>query len=112
MNVVRVTEDDASGNLTAVVGDEIVATLKENPTTGYVWIISSITGCVETLRDDFSFESAPSVIGGPGLHAFTFRVIREGEGRVELECARPWAVGAASNPRFVVTVDASNQRTV
>jgi inhibitor of cysteine peptidase len=72
-----------------VVGQVLVLTLPENPTTGYTWqfVTEGSPACV--LIDD-SFRAGEPQLGAPGIHRWRFRGETPGEGRIEMRLVRKW----------------------
>lgn len=83
--------------ITTNVGKTVTVTANGNPTTGFSWSVVNLPPFLSKAGEDYS-NSNPSLIGGGGVFTFTFDVVDEGEGNVELVYARPWAGGESDSP--------------
>ena len=83
------------------VGDAIVLSLAENPTTGYRWKISA-TAPLAAVADDF--QAADFAAGSGGRRIARFTASAAGGARIEAELCRSWQPDAALR-RFVVTIE-------
>lgn len=85
----------------ARVGDTIVLSLTENPTTGYRWKISA-TAPLAAVADDFRAADAASGSGGRRIARFTTSV--SGSARLEAELCRSWQPDTVLQ-RFAATIE-------
>ena len=69
---------------------KITIELKENPTTGYRWIISSIDEAFLTSEGDAFVPPGQKTPGAGGLRRFFFRAKREGSTALTLINKRAW----------------------
>jgi inhibitor of cysteine peptidase len=87
--------------------------LKENPSTGFVWRLnqekSRNAGVVRL--DDLGFSpppqkpGAPPLVGAPGVHNWAVTALASGEAKLVLVLERPWEKGQP--PAQTQEVDAS-----
>jgi inhibitor of cysteine peptidase len=95
-----VFDDKASGaNVEVERGAKITIELRENPTTGYRWTISSIDQALLAPKGDEFLPRDQKVAGAGGQHRFFFRAERTGSTALSLINKRAWqrddqAVGA------------------
>jgi inhibitor of cysteine peptidase len=88
-------------------------TLKENPTTGYVWRLdqqkSQNAGVVRL--NDLGFSppgqkpGAAPIVGAPGVHKWSVTALASGQAKLVLVLDRPWEKGQP--PAQTQEVDAS-----
>jgi predicted secreted protein len=95
---VELTEADLPGEHALGVGDELVARLDENRTTGYRWRADDLPAGVTLVDDGFEAPS-PGRPGQGGVHTFRLRPTVPGDHRVTLALGRSW--GAAAPERTV-----------
>jgi len=70
------------------VGDTLVISLQENPTTGYRWQASAGNHLVPS-GDEF-LSPRESTMGAGGTRMLKFGVISAGNGEVKLQLRREW----------------------
>jgi inhibitor of cysteine peptidase len=77
--------------------DVLTVTLRENPTTGYVWSYTIQGSGIETLDDAYKPDANnKNYTGVGGTHIFRFTGVSEGTSRIEMVESRPWEEGAVS----------------
>jgi inhibitor of cysteine peptidase len=85
------------------LGDEVVVSLPENPTTGFRWEVAALRGV--QLVGEASFRLAePVALGSGGNRTFRFTASDVGLGRIELIHRRSWEGDATALGRFAVDV--------
>lgn len=89
MRTVTISETDNGKSLALGLGDDIVLTLAENPTTGYRWQLDSPPGLIVSVTGD-SFTPGSGQIGGGGTRTFSLRALRAGAARLSLKLKRSW----------------------
>ena len=89
MGQTTLTNADAGRTVAANVGDSVVLSLDENPTTGYLWKIEEIDSTVLELTGD-DYESGGGAIGGGGKRKLSFKAIQAGTSPMRLKCVRQW----------------------
>lgn len=98
-------DESAAGQTSHLgIGESLVLTLKENPSTGYRWRVDQ--GCdkvLETTHDEFTpGEARP---GAPGSHSWTFLARGSGSCDLTVESVRPWETASTGKRlRFPVVV--------
>ena len=83
------------------VGDELEVALKENPTTGFQWVVESMAKPVCTLADD-NFKPGEAR-GSGGVHRWRLKAKEKGEGKISLHYQRSWETKAPART-FTLTV--------
>ena len=71
------------------VGDELVVSLPENPTTGYRWQLDS-PGSFLAVEDDAFALPGRAGIGAAGTRLLTLRVTAAGRASLHLALRRDW----------------------
>jgi predicted secreted protein len=71
-------------------------------TAGYAWRVAAETDVVE-LREERLLSAGPP-LGAPSLQELEFSAVRPGEGRLVLECGRPWEATAPERLELNIVV--------
>ncbi|MDH5615852.1 MAG: protease inhibitor I42 family protein [Acidimicrobiia bacterium] len=80
-----------AGSAVAIeVGDDLTIALPANPSTGYSWVVTSITPDFLTQIGDPEFAAESDLMGTDGIMTFHFEGIAAGQGSLQLEYLRPW----------------------
>jgi inhibitor of cysteine peptidase len=105
----KLSENDSGRTVEILIDDELEVTLPANPTTGYVWEVSSLDSTV--LRVDKSdFFAGDKAIGSGGLEVIKFQVIAVGKSIVRLIFHRPFEKNMPPLKTFEVTVNIRKYR--
>lgn len=104
MAVVQLSEDDHDRSIRVRRGDTMAIALAESPTTGFVWETALVRGCVVAAGDAFAMSSDSGKLGAGGVHTYSFNVVSDGDGRVELKLWRPWNGEASVARRFAIDI--------
>lgn len=93
-----------SGSVRSVhVGDVIVVSLEESPTSGFRWDVDALTPCLGATGD--TFVPAPDAqLGGGGTRLLRFEARTVGEGPIALRLWRSWEGDASIVERFAATI--------
>lgn len=94
-------DEDKGRNVEVEAHSLVSILLKENPTTGYRWMVET-TGGLETVGD--SFEKMGSAIGAGGVRIFQFRSSSTGSYKVSIRKWRDWEGEGSIIDRFYVTI--------
>jgi inhibitor of cysteine peptidase len=82
--------DDAGATRSAAVGDQVIVTLAETPTSGYRWVIEPPEASVlESAGDEFR-PPETRALGAAGVRRWTFRVVGPGTASLRLVLRRAW----------------------
>lgn len=104
MAQMRITAADNEKSLFAHVGDELIVSLPEIPTTGYRWQLDSSEQFLILDKDDFVLPVGAG-IGAGGTRVLTFHAIATGQGRLQLALRREWEKDQPSTQNFWLSVD-------
>ncbi len=79
INIQASTKTDVSITNLVVYFNEIVPiSLRENPTTGYTWQVTTSSG-LEIMSDDYIADNTSNgIVGAGGVHTWTVRAIKSG----------------------------------
>jgi predicted secreted protein len=111
---VTLTEDASGKTVTLAEGGQVVIRLAGNPTTGYSWGESAITG--EAVRQDgpqrYEAEAALGRVGSGGVFEWKLVAAKAGRSVVKLEYRRPWEKDKPAEKTFTVTLEVEAKMTV
>jgi inhibitor of cysteine peptidase len=114
VTTIELTSADDGRSVVATPGDEIVALLAENATTGYRWHAQVHGDAVALEADGYRTPSLPEpsepVFGRGGQREFRFRVLAPGRAVLELRLWREWEGESSVLERVTVTVEATPGR--
>lgn len=90
-SAVKVTDSDNNSRVQLEKGQELVVSLKANPTTGYRWLRprQSKAGILRQ-KGRAEFEQTRDKPGAPGVQSFRFEATGTGRGSLVLIYHRPW----------------------
>lgn len=114
---VWITAGPGDVELDVTVGDTVVLTLPENPTTGYRWSADPSADHRLSLRTDSLELSEQDRLGTPGIRKFVLGAGSEGRQILRLVLRRPWEttvapIETASLTAFVAPTPADFNRRV
>ena len=89
MAVIEIDLSSAGNAAPAVVGDEVVVSLDETPTSGYRWALEAFDEAVVAPLEDAFTPPEPGLLGGAGQHRFRFAVVSPGQALCGWSCAGP-----------------------
>jgi inhibitor of cysteine peptidase len=87
--VMKLTENDAGKTFELRVGDDLEIALPANPTTGYVWEVSSLEPTV-LKQDKAEFLPGDNAIGSGGMDVIKLHAINEGKSELAFIYHRPF----------------------
>ena len=90
----------------ATVGDEVVLTLAETPTSGYRWALEPFDETILAPLDDSFTPPEPGPLGASGQHRFRFTVVGPGLATIGLSLRRPWEPDVSASS-FQTAIEAS-----
>lgn len=101
MAEIIITEAQNGGTISINVGDVVIISLQENPTTGYRWQIDAATGVTLTSDEFFGVSLAP---GGGGERKLSFTAPASGTFQVRAILRRGWEQGVAPQSQFRIVI--------
>ncbi len=99
----QVDESDDGKEIEITVGRTLEIRLKENPTAGFGWSLTSGGEPQCKLLDD-SLETPSAAQGQGGVHSWKFRAQKSGEGHIKLAYARAWERDAKPAQTFTLKI--------
>jgi inhibitor of cysteine peptidase len=102
---VTVTESDLGGGVELAVGERLLLTLPDNPTTGFEWRYDWQPFDYLALLEDSYRPDQPVSVGSGGTRELLLEALQAGEVTVTLQYLRPWEGGDEEQPQTLkVTV--------
>ena len=95
MSSITLTEQDKGKTITVHQGDQVIISLKENPTTGYRWTIDKGDNALLTLNTTQT---------GAGRHLLVFDAKEPGTVHLQLKLCRSWEGDSSIRDRFDVVI--------
>ena len=99
----KLSENDSGKTVEICVGDELEVVLPGNPTTGYVWEVSSLDSHVLRL-EKADFFADDKAIGAGGMEIIKFHAIAAGTSPLKLIFHRTFEQNIPPLKTFEVTV--------
>ena len=93
------TSAESNRTIPVRVGEYVMVTLKENPTTGYSWFfqvdaVSGAAGAIEIAGERY-VNPESEMPGAGGSRQVMIRAVRSGTGVLTGNCVRSWEKGIA-----------------
>lgn len=96
---------DNGSHINMRVGEQIVITLEDNPSTGYTWEAKDLDTGMFTIAGEPTFISSnPGQVGSGGTLTLSFKAEKPGTGSLTLVYRRPWETGVNPIKTFTVNV--------
>lgn len=100
---IEIGESENGGTVEMQQGGALFVNLPGNPTTGYIWQITSKDDAyLKPL--DYAFQPATDATGSGGVERFEFEAVAGGEVKLEFAQSRPWETDAEPVATYSVTV--------
>jgi inhibitor of cysteine peptidase len=104
MATITLTRAEDGKSIEVQVGDLIIVSLDENPTTGFRWAVDKSDEDVAALLSS-EYAAAPgSKVGRGGRRVVTFQVRKAGISTIQLKRWRAWEGDSSITQRFSVTL--------
>jgi len=101
------TREDDGKTINGHVGQTLVLTLQENPTTGFRWdLMGTNSGIISLQLSKYTQDQIPQrrgIVGAGGQRVYVFKLNSTGTTNLELFYKRPWE--PVSVDRFSVILD-------
>lgn len=104
-NVYHFNETNNNGTFAVPLDAEIRLTLPGNPTTGYVWQLSTTPGIVienESYRPDYPYGK---MVGSGGMYVWVMKAVMPGTQVISGFYARPWESNLTDATSFTLTLN-------
>lgn len=99
-----VTEKMNGGLLTLVQGQSFILKLHGNPTTGYVWQISSLSPVYLKPVSEVNYQADSLLTGSGGTYTYEFTAVKAGTTTLELVYRRPWEENKSPYGTFQISI--------
>lgn len=101
--------ESANGStVNTTIGEEFLISLRENPTTGYMWN-ATVTSGLTILNDTYTMDAAPEgMVGVGGTRSWLLTGTEAGMQKFEAVSMRPWENVTGSEDSFVLNVNVVN----
>ena len=100
----NLTEAQNGGSFAVRLGDQIVLTLPENPSTGYRWSPASLHQNFLS-QEAHDYHPGGPAVGSGGTIVWRFKATREGHTRLEMKKIRAWEADSAPTGQFAVSIE-------
>jgi len=103
----RLVASDQGRTVEVALGDTLLLSLPENPTTGHVWAVDGDTSPVTVLASEFS-RSHTDRMGASGVRTLRVKPTQTGTLQLRLKRWRSWEGNPSVVERFELTVQVRN----
>lgn len=104
MNRIQISATDHGKSIAAHLGDELVLSLPENPTTGYRWQLNPPGKSLVLESDRFELQEK-AMTGAAGIRQFSFCVSAAGQARLRLALIREWETDKPPLENFSLLIE-------
>lgn len=104
MAEITLTEAQNGGTFTVRLGDSIVITLSENPSSGFRWSADSLDETLLAL-DGHDYHPGGAGVGSGGTVVWRLHGKKEGQTRLALKKVRSWEAGSEPAGQFAVSLE-------
>ena len=98
----QISLENNGDTVNVIPGDTITLSLKENPSTGFRWIMET-SGRLQTLRDTYS-PSSTGLIGAAGMRTWKFLVTGTGTHTISAIYKQSWMPTTGDEQKFTLDV--------
>lgn len=95
------TEQNSGCTVNIKIGEIFIIQLKENPTTGYRWMVETIYG-VKQIEDQFILLE--NTVGGAGIRILQFCVLNIGTYELHIKKWQEWSGEVSVIQRFQIKI--------
>lgn len=100
--MVELRQGDSGGFRTVPVGEQLIVTLAENPSTGYRWEVAVDDEFLQVVDD--RYVASVDLPGASGTRGLTFKTLRPGNAALTLERRRAWEGAAVEEFTLRLTI--------
>jgi inhibitor of cysteine peptidase len=99
-----VTEEQNNATVSVARGNTITVRLLENPTTGFVWNLTTTPG-LQVMDDSYvPSDTTGKLVGSGGTRVWNISAASPGEQKIHAMYRRSWEQATGSEPAFSLTV--------
>ncbi|MFA5221125.1 MAG: protease inhibitor I42 family protein [Methanoregula sp.] len=106
VQVGHIVVNEEQNNATTYVdkGSLITLELKENPTTGYQWNLTTTTGLVVTGDRYVPSDATGQLVGSGGTHIWDMTAVQTGDQKITAVYKRSWEAVTGNEQTFSMTI--------
>lgn len=106
VQVGHIVVNEEQNNATTYVGKDSLITLelKENPTTGYQWNLTTTTGLVVTGDQYVPSDTTGQLVGSGGTHIWDMTAVQTGDQKITAVYKRSWEAVTGNEQTFSMTI--------
>jgi inhibitor of cysteine peptidase len=97
---VTISEAQTGSSVEVQVGDRVIITLEETPTSGFRWELDALDEAILEFESSDFVPADPSLLGGGGARQVSLRVKQAGSAHIALKLWRAWEGEASVTRRF------------
>ena len=101
-----VNEDHNNATVKMGLNENLTIILKENPTTGFQWILTTSQG-LAVITDNY-LPSTPQLTGSGGVHSWDIMPLIAGNHKIKAIYMRSWEPETGKETTFSMTVTVKN----
>ena len=103
--VIEVDETSNAKTVAVHMGNTLVVSLRENPTTGYMWEVSnSGAGQMRLVATKSDKPTHPGLVGASTTKHWIFETVKPGKMRLQMAYRRAWEKGKAAAKTLKVDI--------
>lgn len=104
-SITTITKKDNGISIGLSPGNRFDLKLEGNPSTGYIWEVTSIIDLnIIKQIDEPTFKSSSTALGAGGEMTFHFQTVHVGQTSLNLAYYRPWEKNIPGEKTFQVTI--------
>ncbi len=97
-------------SITIELGEEVVVTLAENPTTGFRWSLETSHQAILELERTAFVPPTSAAVGSPGQRVYTFKASHTGSESLRMKLWRAWEGENSVCERIEITIQVVKPR--
>lgn len=99
-----VTEEQNTATVQVNAGAVITVKLKENPTTGFAWNMTTTPG-LQIISDSYKpTYTTGKMVGSGGIHTWDIKAVATGEQKIQAVYKRSWEPTVGNETTFSMTI--------
>lgn len=87
------------------VGKEIMVSVYENLSTGYMWNLEGTNSSIQLVKEQYATKKQPkNLVGAGGTKIYLFKALNSGECKLSFTYGRGWEPGDGMNKNIFLTI--------
>ena len=105
-SLVSVDASYSGQEVEVAVGGSVTVTLDSNASTGFQWVLVSISDetVLEKVANTYEAPEDTGMVGSPGKEIWTFKALKKGTSTISMEYSQPWENGTKAAETFDLIV--------